>query len=616
MGAVATPRRPRSAYRTTPANDAQPYYAKASPSLLSETPADPVFKPADAKDTREWMAMFQHVESRFQSLYTWRVPWWTTWGQIARYMLPRRYYAFITANLYNQGLRQDFAIVDRTGTLCGDVCAAGMMAGMTDPDRTWLKLGPAIPGLELDQAGQMWYEEVTERYNYVLTHSNFYDAQAQHYEDLVFFGTAPVIDYPDEDEIIHCFTPCAGEFLLGTSFEFSDEVLYREFRLTISQMVEMFGIDNCPQDVQRMWRQKGGALEYQNVIGHCIEPNFPITGDDGKGEVGVVPGGFTWREVYWVRGKKDERPLSTTGFHERPFAVSRWNTQGNEAYGRGVGENMLADVIQLQLETRQKAESIEKVNRPPMGADVSLMNLPASTNPGKITYMNTANGEKKFFPLYEIRPDIPAIAADIAIIQERIARTAYNDVFQPMEDLRQQTKTQITATEIDAIKEERLLPLGPVFGRVYGSLRTRVKRHLAIMARRGLLPPKPASLRGVPTKIDFISMLTQAQRATSTAAIARTAQFVGTLSGAFPESRFVLDPEEAIREFNDGVGATSKIMRSPAMVKKLQQMEAHQAAAAQAMQATLPGAQAAKALGQTSLAPGNALSALVGGQGV
>lgn len=592
--------------------DLQPYYAQASPTLLAQQPSDPQFKKPSSQEAKEWATLYEHCEAQFQSLYTWRTSVWTTWGQIARYMLPRRFYAFQTGNMFNQGQRQDYAIVDRTATLAGEVCSAGLMSGLTDPDRPWVTLGPALPGLELDKQGQMWYDDLTERYRYVLDHCNFYDAQAQHYEDLTFFGTAPIIDYPDANNILQCFTPCAGEYLLGTGMNNTDETFYREFRQTVNQSVDMFGAENCGPDIQRMWREKGAALQYENIIGHCIEPNYAI-GGRGDTEVPPVDGGFTWREVYWLRGKKDMKPLSVTGFHEQPYAVSRWNTQGNEAYGRGVGENMLADCIQLQLETRQKAESIEKVNRPPMGADVSLMNMPASTNPGKITYFNTgANGEKKFFPLYEVKPDIPALTQDIQLIQQRLERTAYNDIFRMMESLRDKTKGQVTATEIDALKEESLMRLGPVINRVYGSLRLRVKRHLSIMARAGLIPKKPPSLQGVPTKIDFVSMLTAAQNATSTAAIARSVQFAGTVSAVYPESRFVIDPEEAIREFNKGIGAPSRILRAPNEVKKLAQAEAQQTKAAQALQATTQGAQAAGVLSKTSLAPGNALSALVG----
>ena len=598
-----------------PAND-QPYYSRGGPVLLSETEADPKpDKPSD-QDVAQWSALNAHFESRRQALYNWRLNWWTTWGQIARYIRPERYYVWIAENTMDRGLRRDQAIVDRTGTICSDVCAAGLLSALTDPDRDWLQLGPGIPGFELDQAGQQWYGDLSERLNYVYTHSNFYDAQAQHYRDLTDFGTAPIIDYPDEDEILHCFTSCAGEYMLGTGFDFSDEVLYREFRLTVSQMIEMFGVENCPPDVVNMWRQKGGALEYEQVIGHAIEPNFAIFDSATRGDVGVVPGGFTWREGYWIRGKKDAKPLSLSGFNEQPFAVSRWNTQGNDPYGRGVGEYMLGDVIQLQLETRQLAESIEKVNRPPMGADVSLQNLPASTNPGKIPYFNPGNGgEKKFFPLFEIKPDIPAIVANLKELRERISLTAYNNVFQPMQSLREETRGQVTATEIDAIKEEQLMQLGPVIGHVYGTLRKRVRRHLSIMARRGLIPPRPASLRGVPTKIDFVSVLTMARRATRTQAIARTVQFIGSSSGAFPTMRLLLDPEKAGREFNDGVGGPSDLLVSPQQYKKAVAAQAQQDAAQKAMEQTLPGAKAAQALSSTSLAPGNALSALVGGAG-
>lgn len=607
---AASPRRKR-AYPDEDTNDL-PFYAKTSPTLLAGFPANFNESPPTKEESRDWQTVYDHCESTWQSLYTWRLPTWQTHGQIARYMAPWRYYAFITANMYNEGLRRDAAIVDRTATLCGEICSAGLMAGLTDPDRDWLTLGSAIPGFEPDQQGKTYYEDLTERLNYVYDHSNFYEAQAQHYDDLVFFGTSPVIDYESEANVLQCFVPCAGEYCLAVGMDNTDDVIAREIRQTVRQTVEMFGLENCPEDVLRMWTQKGGSLDTENVIRHIIEPNYAIDGPGGK-TIGKIPGGFTWRETYWMGGKQNTRPLSITGFRDQPFAVSRWDTQGNSAYGRGVGEKMLADCIQLQLETRQKAESIEKVNRPPMGADVSLQNLPSSTNPGKITYFNTgANGEKKFFPLYEVKPDIPAITADIEIVQQRLARTAYNHVFQPVTDVREQMKGQITATEIDALKEEQLIPLGPVIGRTYSTLRSRVKRHLSIMARRGLLPKKPDSLRGVPLKIDFVSMLTEARRATRTAAIARTMQFTGTLVGVWPEARFTVDPNKAVEGFNDGLGGPSDIVRPPREVAKLVQAEEQQKKAAMAMQMTKEGAAAAGALGKTSLGPGNALSALVG----
>lgn len=592
-----------------------PFYARADTTLLAEADPNPTERRLDNADQVEWQTLYDHLEGRFQALWTWRVPRWTTWAQIARFIRPERFYWFVeTANVYNQGLREDFAIVDRTASLCSDICAAGVMSLLTDPDRPWLKLGPAIPNLELDRDGKQYYEDVTERLNYVYDHSNFYDAQAQQYADLSDFGDGVVIDYESSKTILDCFVPCAGEYLLGRDFSSGDDVLNRDFRQTVSETVGMFGIENCPAEIQRMWREKGAALEHQNVIRHSIEPNFAV----GETGAGVVPGGFAWREVYWLAGKKDYRPLSMTGFHEQPFGATRWGTRGMEPYGKAnPGENALGDTIQLQLETRQKAESIEKVNRPPMGADVALQNLPPSTSPGQITYMNTGNGggEKKFFPLFEVRPDIPAITADIKIIQDRISRTFYNDVFQVLMTLRTQMelKADLTATEVDQLTQEVLMRLGPMIYRAYGAMRQRVKRHLAIMARKGLLPPKPPSLARVPLKIEFDSLLTEAKRRVETQAVAKTAQFIGEIAPTYPEVKFKFKAMDAVEAFGEGVGLKPNLLRTDDEAKKEMQLAQQDLAMKQMAAQALPAAKAAEALSRATVQPGSALAALVGG---
>ena len=163
------------------------------------------------------------------------------------------------------------------------------------------------------------------------------------------------------------------------------------------------------------------------------------------------------------------------------------------------------------------AESIEKVNRPPMGADVSAcQNLPSSTNPGKITFFNVGiNGQQKFWPLYQINPDIAAIGKYIEGLQERIAKTAKNDIFRFMQNLREQTKSDLSTVEIDTLKEEAFAQLGPVIGRVYGTMRQPSAPppldHAP--ARAHSRPSRRRRSGSVPLKIDFISILTMAQKA-------------------------------------------------------------------------------------------------------
>jgi hypothetical protein len=592
------------------AAQAQPFYTRASPTLLALEPANP--GPQDNTPDTGWPILYQHLESRIAAMTTWRLSWWEHWAEIARYMLPRRYHAFITANTFDRGLRKDGLIIDPTATLDGQTCAAGMMSGLTDPDRPWLKLGPAIPGIELDRPAQMWFDDLTDRLRYIQAESNFYDSLAVAYEDLVFFGNGVGVDYEDSQSIFHSVNYCAGEYFLGAGYDFSDEVLYAEFRLAISQIVERYGVENCPDDVRRLWAQKGGALEQELVIGHAIEPNFAVLGANNQ-SVGVVAGGFTWREVFWLRGKPGPAPLSMAGFHDRPHWAMRWNTVSNDAYAKGPGSDALGAAIQLQLETARKAEALEKVVRPPMGADATLLNQPTSTRPDGITYLNTRDGKPTFYPLYEVSPNIvTAITADIVPIQEQVGRIFFNNLFRMIESLRSEVHGQVTATEIDALKAEQLMQLGPVISRVLDTIRTRVRRQLAIMGRAGLIPKKPQSLLNIPLKIEFISMLTQAQRAASTAAIERAFAFAQSIAPVYPTASFNLDGDEAVREYAELHGVPARIIRAPAAVVKLQKQAEAQQQAQQMAQVASAGVEGAKALGSANIGPGTALGALVG----
>jgi hypothetical protein len=588
----------------------RPFYTRASPALLALEPSDPSLDEPETK-LSGWNTFYLHLESRIAAYTNWRVSWWQHWAEIARYQLPRRYHAFITANTYDRGLRRDGLIIDETATLAGQTCATGMMSGLTDPDRPWYKIGPGQPGVELDRLGQIWFDDVTDRLRYVQAESNFYDSLAQAYEDMTFFGNGVVIDYEHDENIMHSYNYCAGEYFLGAGFDFTDEVLYAEFRLTVNQLVERFGLDNCSGEVKQAWFQKGAALEGEFVVGHAIEPNFAVR-DDRNSDCGVVPGGFAWREVFWLRGKPGTSPLSVAGFREKPFSVMRWNTVSNDPYARGPGSDALGATIQLQLETARKAEAIEKVVRPPMGADPSLLNAPTSTRPDGVTYVNTANGKPTFYPLYEIRPDLPAITADITQIQERIGRIYFNNLFRMVESLRESVHGEVTATEIDALKAEQLVQLGPVIGRVLGAIRQRITRQLAIMERRGLIPPKPESIRRLGTKIEFISMLTMAQRATATVAIQRAFAFAQSIQPVYPKAVFNLDENEATREMADLLGVPARIIRAPRLVEQMSQNYDKQQQAAQAAQFATAGVQGAQALGRANVTPDTALGRIVG----
>lgn len=597
-------------------NPDRPFYFGASPTLLAGAPANDTLPPPKAPGYLGWPQLFGHLETSLTSEKTWRLSWWRHWGDIARFELPRRYTAFVTQNDYNRGIRRDGAILDNTATLDGETCAGGIMTVCTDPDREWLKLG-VPPGIEVDRQGQMFFDDLTERLRFVQDETNFYESLNQYYEDKVFFGTGVAIDYEDRDNVFVCRNPCAGEYTLGVSEDNENDRMTEELRWTTMQVVGMFGYENCPVPIREMFDQKGGALDQEHLIGHRIEPNFAIS-DDRSGSVGQLPGGFTWREVYWTIGKENGAPLSIAGFHEKPFAASQWHRKANDPYGHGPGYTVLGDTIELQILVAREAELVEKLARPPLVAPVSLKNEPHSQKPDQITYYDATTGAAQFKPIYEVNPQgLPAIRESIAATQQRIHRGFHADLFRMIQQLSERPGEK-TATEIDALREERLMQLGPVIGRVYRyGIRPRIKRQLAILRRRGIWPKIPDSLRpilvGGQVQIEFISMLTLAQRAGSVSSIERTFAFAQSIQPEFPESGDVLDADEAVREAASLRGASARIVRAPRDVVKLRAARKQQMDAAQQGQTALAAIGGAKALGETSMSNDNALGALVKG---
>jgi hypothetical protein len=302
--------------------------------------------------------------------------------------------------------------------------------------------------------------------------------------------------------------------------------------------------------------------------------------------------------------------LSLKGYHECPFLCGRWDLVSNDPYGRSPAMDALGDVKQLQLEQKRKAQGIDKQVNPPMVADVSLKNQPASTLPGGITYVNqTANNSAGFKPVYEVQPDIRGMMEDIKECQTRIKDTFFNDLFLMISQL----DTVRTATEIQARREEKLVQLGPVLERFQNEvLGPAIDRIFAIMMRAKLIPPAPKRIQGVHLKVQYVSILAAAQKATVTTSIEQLLKLIGETAETFPEAKFKVDINETIDDYSEALNVRPKIVVPSRKAEKLYQNDLKQRAAQAAQAQGLAAAQGAQTLSKTDVGGGqNALQMML-----
>ena len=598
------------------------FYEDASAETLAQQKPASTKKPEEKISTEDWALLRGHLESELAMLRTWRDTWWiANYSDLAKFILPRRSIwltqsagGLPSPNTMTRGLEINQAIMDPTATFATRICAGGLMSGLASPSRPWFKIIPAMRGVQIDDAGRQWVDMVEDIVYTVLARSNFYNAFAQECEDIVVYGTAVNIIYEDKKELIRCYTPCVGEYYLGSGATMRVNTLDRVFVMTIAQIVDFFGVDNCPDDIQKMWQEKGGSLTQERLIAHSIEPNFAI-----KGKAGKVKGDFAWREVYWMYGTGTPYPLSIRGFVDQPFTASRWSTQSNDAYGRSPGMDILPDVKQLQAETITKAKVLVKLADPPLIGSAELMNKPTSKLPGHLTLLNgDISAGKGIRSIYDQTFDLDHVSQDIALIQQRIKTGLFNDLFLAILEGPTNEKTKF---EIQARLTEKMQVIGPVIENLLGeNLQPKLKRIFAILKRRGMIPPPPNSLKGVPLDIQFVSILALAQKSASTGGIEALMKMAGEIGSIHPAILDIPNFEEAIREYNDLLGNKQALINGPEKIAQIQQQrmkQQKQVQQAQMMQQTADtankGAAAAQTLAGTDIGSGQtALSAILG----
>ena len=603
-------------------NTSTAFYENMSVSLLARQPVTEEI--AFQKPEKNWEIAWAQLEQGLSSDRNWRYSWWAYWARLAEYFLPRRYHWLIVANRMTKGNPINDSIIDSTGLQAVRTCASGLWTGLTSPSRPWFKIENALSWQNIDEAAKDWIEDTEKKVYAVLAQSNFYSSMEQVFEDVVVFGTAPLIIYEDFEDVIRLYVPCAGEYFLRCGSRLDINTFTREFTLTVQQIVDQFGIENCPPQVVDMWNQGGASLNVEYVVAHTISPNFAISKRGmGKDSFFLVPKKFNYKEIYWLKGMASTKPLSKRGFENKPFMVARWSTVSNDPYGRGPCMDALGDNKQLQRETLRKAEFIDKLVHPPMGANVELKNQPASGKPGGITYVDTSTGKKGFWPLFEVQPAaLTPMIADIEKVSKRIQDCLFVNVFMAITQMAGvQPRNELELTKRDL---ERLQSLGPMVElfeqEVAGPA---IRRIIEILDKKRLLKPKPPSLAQASLKISYISIMKIAQKSAQSVSIKDFLQTGGALSSAakaagLPDPLRIANLDKMYRTYAELNNVPIDCLFTDQEVQvhdqAREQAVAQQKAQVQAPQLAMAGVNAAKTLSETQVPGGSALGALLGGQ--
>jgi hypothetical protein len=569
------------------------------------------------KDTKR-----SRLESLRTQMETERSSFSAHWRDLGDFILPRRTRFFLSDS--NKGDRRSQKIIDSTATIAARTLRAGMMGGITSPARPWFRL--STPDADLSESSDVkgWLDTVTTRMRTVFIKSNLYNALPLIYGDLGVFGSAAMFVEEDLEDVIRCYTMPLGSFSIANDAKLRVRVFFREFRMTVRQVVETFAMDPVTQAID--WENVSshakslydqGLKEQWMDICHVIMPNPDykpemISSKFKKFYSGYYERGGSSAQQSNYMADEQNKMLRESGYDIFPVLAPRWEVAGEDIYGTSCpGMETLGDIRQLQLGEKRGAQAIEKMVNPPMVAPTSLRTVKTSLLPGDITYSDEREGQKGFRPAHEVNPRIQELEMKQEQVRQRIRRAFFEDLFLM---LATSDRRQITAREVEERHEEKLLALGPVLEQLNQDLLDPlIDITFDIMLKQGLIPPPPPELEGVTLRVEYVSIMAQAQKLVGVSGLERFAGFVGNLAAQSgnPAVLDKVDTDQLIDVYADTISVPSEVVRSDEDVAQMRQGREQAAQAQQRVETIDTAASAAQKLAGASLEDDNALKRLI-----
>ncbi len=540
------------------------------------------------------------------------------WRELGEHFAPRRTRFF--AQDQNRGDKRHGKIINEHGMLAARTLRSGMHAGISSPARPWRKLSTGDP--DLDEFGSVkdWLGRLNENMRTLDRRSNLHKALPMVYGDVGVFGTPAMGVFEDEQDGMRCYNFPIGSFWLACNNRNVVDTFYREYQLTVRQIVMEYGKmsgsgaadwSNFSTSLKHAW--DNGNYEQAIIVGHLIYPNVEYNPNmlDAKYkkfsscafETATVQNAQAGGELF----------LRESGLNTFRILAPRWEVTGEDVYATACpGMDALGSTKQVQHQEKQKSKAIDKQLNPALKGPPSLRNQRVSLISGDITLVDERDGKSGLSAIHEVNVDINDVMNDIVQKEERVDRAFYVDMFLMID--RMKGVQPRNEREIAERHEEKLLMLGPVLESLNDEfLDPLTDIEFEIMQAIGLVPEPPEEVQGRPLKIEYESVMAKAQKLVGVAGTERFLSMVGGAAAAFPIALKKVKIWKLIDEYGDMMGVSSEIIATDEEAQASMDADAQKAAQQQAQAAIPELAKSAQLLSQSDLSTDNALSRVLAG---
>ena len=494
---------------------------------------------------------------------------------------------FIARNINKPHVKSK-KILDSTTFIAVRNFASGMMTGATSPTRRWFKTGIMNRDNKknkMSYAAKLWCSNQAELSRKILYASNFYQLLPEVYEQLGVFLFSCMAMEKDYDNVANFKVLPIGSYYYSKDGRGVVDTVCRNYMESAKNLVERYGLENCSDAVQQVYKTRPNDMF---EIVHFVEPNREYK------EGSPISAQKKFISVTYEVGNGTTSFLKKAGFDKFPYVVFEASCNGEDAYpSKGCGIYALPDAKQLMSMIKELGKAVKKMVSPAYQGSASLKNKRLSDNPG--FFNEDGDNGAGIRPIHEVNPQVLELKNIIAELRENIKSIFYNDLFAMILNTAERGRT---ATEVNELKEEKLVLLSPLLEQIHTALKQILDWLFYTEMEAGILPEVPQELEGEEIEIEFISTLAQAMKAQNISSMERFITFTANMAQAVdPVLIKKIKGEKMIDDYADFANIDPNQIAPNEELEALRQQQVEKQAQAEQMQQLQAGSEMIKNIG-------------------
>jgi len=514
----------------------------------------------------------KQIKTQLEAMRSERALWEDHWQELANYILPNKDEVTISDT---PGVKKTNLLFDNTAIISNKLLSGALHGLLTNPHIQFFDLLTRDPKLNEQDNVRAWLQEATNKIHQVLNNSNFQTEIHEVYQDLGCFGTACMFVSEDVQDIVRFKSIPIQEYFINESSDGKVDTVYRCFKWSPKQIIQMFGEKEAPPDVIKELHKNSGKM-YEIV--HAVYPDI---------KKGPTKKWFSEHMIIELEHILDFKKLS-----EFPYAVSRWTKISGEKWGRSPGMDALPDAKTVNKMFEITLKGAQKTIDPALSVPDDGYAWPIRTRPGSIN-VRRAGSQEKIEPIFaDARIDFGVQM--LQLMQDKIREAFFVD------QLKLRQADRMTATEVEQRTEESMRLLGPILGRQeHENLGPVVSRVFSIMMKKGLFGRIPQELSDAQLDVQYSSLIARAQRINVGRNILRGFEAMSPFFELDPNSRDVIHGDNSVKKIAKTFGWPSEMIATNKEIEETRQIKAEQEAQLQQQEAQ---AQQADIISKTSAA--------------